>query len=91
VHLAPKEPRLDREYEISLVADAVSDYQERLASRTYSEVEKATADRLLRTRSITLHPADERYEEFCHNLLRASAECHRILLAMLRANIPTRH
>ena len=73
VHLLPQNPGLGREYEISLVAAAVADYQHRLVTRIYSEVERATADRLLGSRGITLHPADERYEEFCHGLLRGLA------------------
>jgi hypothetical protein len=48
VHLLPQNPGLGPEYEIGLVAAAVADYQHRLATRIYSEVERATADRLLR-------------------------------------------
>src|SRR5262249_34892060 len=80
--LAPRDHNLDLQHEISVVVDAIADCRSRLATRTYSETERSTADRLLESQSIKLHPADD--EKFCHNLLRALAESHRILLAMLQ-------
>ena len=80
--LAPFDPYLDRQHELSLVEKDLVEHRQRLATRTYTGGERAVARQILE-HALTFHPAGDLFGEFCHGLLRARAESLRIYGAML--------